>query len=48
MLSDLMPTYLESCLLEEMAKFGYDFLETLLLPVYLFIHTYKGKIHRPS
>lgn len=45
-----MQTHLESRLLEKMAKFGSDFLETLLLPVYLICkrtHTKeKGKIHR--
>lgn len=35
MWSQLVPTHLESCLLEKMAKFGNYFLETFLLPVYL-------------
>lgn len=41
-MSELVPAHLESSLLQEVAKFGDDFLETFLLPVYL-IHkdTYR-------
>lgn len=39
-----MPAHLESCLLEKMAKFRDDFLETLLLPVHLMCkRTYRKK-----
>lgn len=44
MSSDFVPAHLESCLLEKMAKFRDDFLEALLLPVYLMCkRTYRKK-----
>lgn len=42
--SQLMIHYLEPCLLQKMTKFGNDFLETLLLPVYLICtHTQRKR-----
>ena len=45
---DPTPTHLESSLLEKVAEFGDDILETLLLPVYLRIVNIKKKKVSPS